>query len=603
MDPLPAPSLTPTPFPDTAAEIQRESIRLRCRQSVQAMPVMAAVLVAIGFLVWSETDRELLAIWIALAFGSILMRSTACARILDLLPGAGPGELARIEARLAAMLLGETAAMGSAMWLVAAHGTEEIQFFVTLALCFYAIASMVTASSHVASFSAGVAANLGQAMLFWLLSGPHGARIAVSLGIIGSLLVLFARENSRSFATSVRMRVDNLRLVGQLEREKQAAERALAQAREANRAKSRFLAAASHDLRQPLHALSLYAGVLLRQTAGGPQAATARRIEDTIGVLDGLFGNLLDLSRFDAGAVEPELADCSIEALFERLDAEFQPQMQARGLGWRIRPLPVCVRSDEMLLERALRNLLNNAARFTRSGQVELAAVERDGLLVLEVRDTGPGIDEADRARIFDEFVQLNNPARDADQGVGLGLAIVNRIRLLLDVKVRVAQVEPTGAAFGVEFGPDQWQRRAAGNPLAAAGQGEQAMLDLRVWAVDDNRLVLDALALQLESWGCAVLAAASPERLRAALREGVPSPDAVILDDMLGNECGGLEFARWLSRSVDPSRILIVTGNIDPARLGLIERSGFPVLSKPVSPKRLHDQLVRITSLCAAAD
>jgi signal transduction histidine kinase len=434
---------------DMVAEIERESMLIRCRQSVHSLPSMAVVLAVAGALLWGAVESARLLAWLGGSLAASALRAAVCRRILPRLEAAARGELARFEAQLLATTLANTLAMGAGVWWVATAGDIDVQYFVTLTLCLYSVGSLVNSSSHAPSFIAGVAANLGQGVAFWITQGVDGMKIAIPLAVISLLLATFARANAHAFAESVRMRFRNLDLVTELSNEKKAVEHALSIAQEASESKSRFLAAASHDLRQPLHALRLQLGAVSLEAGAAPARRSLERSLEMLESLDELFRNLLDLSRFDAGALKPRLQTFSVAELFAHLEAEFRLLAEAKGLRFEARPVPARVQTDFLLLERLLRNLLSNAIRYTAEGSVTLAARAENGEVVMSVADTGPGIAPEFRQRIFQEFVQIRD---GAEGGAGLGLAIVRRIDALLGLGLDLASEPGRGSEFSVRL-------------------------------------------------------------------------------------------------------------------------------------------------------
>jgi two-component system, sensor histidine kinase len=437
------------PAVDVQAEIARESMTIRCRQSIQSLPSMTVVLTLTGTLLWGAVDDGRLLAWIGACFAMTAMRAAACAWVLRRIAGASRDQLDAYEWWLAATTIANTVAMGSGVWWVATVGSIEVQYFVTLTTCLYSVGSLVNASTNAPVFIAGVAANLGQTIAFWMLQGVDGMKIAVPLVVIALLLVAFGRANARAFAESVRMRYRNLDLVAELSEEKKAVEHALSIAQEASQSKSRFLAAASHDLRQPLHALRLQVGTISLHATGGPVRQSVDRTLEMLESLDELFRNLLDLSRFDAGALKPRVQVFMVAELFAHLEGEFRLLAEAKGLRFETRPVQARVQTDLLLLERLLRNLLSNAIRYTASGSVILAARLQDGNVALSVADTGPGIAPEQREHIFEEFVQIRG---GAEGGVGLGLAIVRRIDALLGLGLNLVSETGRGSEFSVKL-------------------------------------------------------------------------------------------------------------------------------------------------------
>lgn len=232
-------------------------------------------------------------------------------------------------------------------------------------------------------------------------------------------------------------------------------------AEQAHRAKSRFLAHASHDLHQPLQAIGMFTGMLERQSQTAKAMAMLTDLKAAQRSMRDLLNAILEISKLESGVVSPKPADVPLSPLLDQLEAEFTGQAEAKGLRLRAVPTDVVVHSDPALLERIVRNLIANAIRYTEQGGVLVGCRRRDGALWIEVYDTGRGIAETDRRRIFEEFVQLDRPDRDRSEGIGLGLAIVERLARLLGHPVAVRSVEGKGAVFSVQA-PEVTPRRAA---------------------------------------------------------------------------------------------------------------------------------------------
>jgi len=375
----------------------------------------------------------------------------------------------------------------------------------------------------------------------------------------------------------------------EIEAERQA--QARREADSANLAKSRFLAAASHDLRQPLHALGLFASALAQRARDDESRELTGRITRSIGALESLFSEVLDVSRLDAGAINASPRPVALQPLFDRLADDLAPAAEEKGLALRLVPTRAVVRSDPVLLERVLRNLVANAIRYTDSGGVLVGARRRAGGVVLEVRDSGIGIPEEHRARIFEEFYQVERPDRDRHQGLGLGLSIVRRLCDLLGHPISFSSLPGRGTTFRLTLAT------AALENVARAEQAPAAtpLAGARIAVVEDDRDVRDSMAAVLRAWGCEVaLAATAEEALRLAGPEGPPS--ALIVDYRLGPGGNGIQVARDLHRAWGGAvPTLIISGESSEAEIGHIRESGFPLLRKPVPPAKLRSLLAHL--------
>jgi signal transduction histidine kinase/CheY-like chemotaxis protein len=368
------------------------------------------------------------------------------------------------------------------------------------------------------------------------------------------------------------------------------------EANAANQAKSSFLAAASHDLRQPIHALGLYLGAL-RQRAFDPAAAEiVQRMDGSLGALDSMFNALLDISRMDAGVVIAQPRAFDLEAMLRRLVEEFAPQAAQRGLRLSVR-IAATARariavSDPMLMERVLRNLIGNAVKYTQAGGVLVTCRPRGNRYWrIEVWDTGPGIPESERERIFEEFYQVGNPERDRRSGLGLGLSIVRRLARLLNLPLAVESRPGRGTRFCVDV--------SATDEVVALPQaiGEGGSLQgLVVAMIEDDPEVRDSMRTLLESWGCSVLEGSTAtevvQRLRGMNGQAYV-PQAVIADLRLRGESDGIGEVRELhERLAQVMPALIVSGDSAPERVRMMQDSGLPWLSKPVPAARLRSWL-----------
>ena len=360
----------------------------------------------------------------------------------------------------------------------------------------------------------------------------------------------------------------------------------------ANQAKTRFLAAASHDLRQPMHALALTVGEL-REIARAPElAALARRIDRSVAALEDLLDALLDISKLDAGAIAAETQTFPLQSVLERLADELGPAAEEKGLRFRVVPTSLWIESDPTLLGRILLNLVANAVRYTREGGVVVGCRRHGGEAEIVVADSGIGIAAADQPRIFEEFYQAGSPQRDRAQGLGLGLAIVDRVARLLGHAITVKSQVGRGSVFGVRV-PIVPPR--PGEPAPAAPETGTELAGLRVLVVDDEPDVRAALDGLLRRWGCSVESAASGGE---ALSAGRASPDLVLCDLRLGEGGSGFDVLdRLKTRWGTNLHGIIVTADASTERIAEAHARGYPMLHKPVRPAKLRalvEQLLR---------
>jgi PAS domain S-box-containing protein len=376
--------------------------------------------------------------------------------------------------------------------------------------------------------------------------------------------------------------------------ERKQAEAALAlakaEAERANVAKSRFLAAASHDLRQPVQSLVLLLPLVERHIQPTPKAAQVLNLmSKALGGLNVLLTAVLDVSRLDAGGVEPSLEIAPLAGLCQRLADEYGPKAAALGLDLRVRTLDFCARTDPALLERVLRNLLENALRYTHAGGALLAMRRRGRNVRIDVIDTGVGIPLDKQTEIFQEFTQLDNPGRDLSKGLGLGLAIVARISALLTLNVEVRSSPSRGSRFSV-FLPVAEPVAAKAAPESAAQPRSGSVL-----VIEDNQILRLAIESILNESGYDTLAAASGEEA-LALAGARPAIDAIVTDFRLGAGLNGVEAAREIERRLGRSLPkLLLTGEAGNRRFEEVDLTSFAFLYKPISADKLRDKLAAL--------
>ena len=360
-------------------------------------------------------------------------------------------------------------------------------------------------------------------------------------------------------------------------------------AQQASLAKSRFLAAASHDLRQPMHAISLYVESLKPQMRGRVAEETLNKIERSILNMVELFNAILDLTKLDAGIIQPHLVPVRIRKLFLHLADEFSAEADRKGLSLRVRAPDVWIKSDGILLERIFRNLLSNALHHTTRGGVLLSARPYQGQLRLQIWDTGSGIAPEHQPRIFEEFYQAGTPETQARQGLGLGLTIVRRLARLLVYSLQLHSKPGQGTVFSLDV-PLLENTLAVIDPLI---EDSSSALSGRVLIVDDDLAVLDALGHLLRQWGLEVELLNNLNLVKHALRA---APDVVLVDYQLLNGETGLMVAREVHKRWGVSiPVVLITGDTRTETIHLLRQSGFPILHKPVRANQLRTLLMTL--------
>jgi signal transduction histidine kinase/CheY-like chemotaxis protein len=397
---------------------------------------------------------------------------------------------------------------------------------------------------------------------------------------------------------SRRVRVDNRDELGALAADvnRMSAElgRLYQQLEEANLAKSRFLAAASHDLRQPLHALNLFIAQLRTEKDQVEKGRVIARIDAAVAGMNELFNALLDISRLDAGVLVPSISEFPVDQLLKRVEMTFTAAAREKDLRLRVVSNSAWIRSDFILLERILLNLVSNAVRYTQVGGIVVGCRRHAGILQIEVWDSGIGIPEDQQRNIFGEFHRLPAAKQDRGGGLGLGLAIVERLCRLLDCPIELSSKLGRGSRFVVSV--------PLTTPVMLAEHSSQAAVDQAlgklVVVIDDDALVLDGMRGLLKNWGCSVVTASSEEAALAALSEGETPPDIIISDYRLSDGKTGFAVIERIRRAFGtPIPAFLISGDTAPERLREASASGYYLLHKPVLPITLRSvvsQLLR---------
>ncbi|HEX4890817.1 MAG TPA: hybrid sensor histidine kinase/response regulator [Alphaproteobacteria bacterium] len=366
---------------------------------------------------------------------------------------------------------------------------------------------------------------------------------------------------------------------------------ALEQAERANRAKSRFLAAASHDLRQPLQALKLLNAALREYLLTDDIALNILNdSERALEVMDRMLNSLLEISKIDSGAIIPELADFRIGDMFKDLRGDFLLLTKQKNLGFRIVSSSAVVRTDRALLDSILRNLLGNAVRYTSHGRILLGCRKQGESLRIEVRDTGAGIAPGELDRIFDEFYQIGAPDRDSSQGLGLGLSIVRAYANLLGHPLKVQSWPGRGSVFSILIPSGDLAAAEIGRrDDAGAGTGWKQQ-GHRILLIEDDALSLKAMQAQLTAWGMQVIGARSGDEAVEMLQQNGFTPELIITDYRLQKgETGVTALARLRPLLGDMIPVIFVTGD----GLGKVRSEISPqythLLQKPVAPGKLR--------------
>ena len=484
---------------------------------------------------------------------------------------------------------------GLTAWLFYPHGSSVQQTGLIIIVYTYCIAAVPVLAQQPRVFLAFAALCFTPMIVrIALADDPSSYQLAGELLLIVSLTTVLARSYRQALQRVTELKLQTDRLLAEVQVEKRAAEAARHEAEVANRAKTQFLAAASHDLRQPLHAMGLFAEALRQRTHQPEVMQLVNSINESVGALEGLFSELLDITRLDGGGVAVDLRSFSLTDIFARLRLHFEPAAFEKGLALKLRGGAHVVRADPVLVERVLSNLVSNAIRYSEDGGVLVGCRRRADHLLLQVWDTGVGIAPAEQGRVFEEFYQVpGRSAVGADQrrGLGLGLSIVQRLAALMQAPLQMRSEPGRGTVFTLQLpiGLAQAIALPVAPPKTPLGVTLHGRL---VVVVEDDPGVRAGLEVLLVTWGATVAsfdsvggaeewAAAAPRTVR---------PDLVIADYRLEAGRSGIEAIVALrGRFGESLPAIVVTGSTLIGHEVEATVHDFHLLTKPVLPNRLR--------------
>jgi signal transduction histidine kinase len=418
-------------------------------------------------------------------------------------------------------------------------------------------------------------------------------RVERSMDLQGSEYALF--ERATLLEAEVRRRTVQLeQALGELQRSNRALEEARGRADAANASKTRFLAAASHDLLQPLNAARLFLSALAETELPESAGQLLENVDSAFDSIDRLLTALLDISKLDAGVVTPTFENVALAPLLRRLATEFAPLAERKGLSLRLAPTSAVVRTDRDMLARVLMNLLSNAIRYTVRGGVLIGVRRRGGELRIDVVDSGVGIPDDQQGEVFEEFRRLDTDTRQRERGCGLGLAIVERIARMLGHPVSLWSAPGRGSRFSLLL--PAGAPLAKGAPAPATSGPSTGSRGALLVVIENEASIREGMKVLLQGWGYVVLTASSPEIALSLLRRSSRTPSALIADYHL-DQGTGIEAIRQIRGALSlPLPAVVITADRLPAVQQEVEGLGVPMLSKPVRPAQLRSLL---TAMC----
>jgi two-component system, sensor histidine kinase len=486
---------------------------------------------------------------------------------------------------------------GSACWFFYGYGgpTEKIGLIVTVYS--FCMAAMQILSPQHKTFYEFCVLTLVPLVVRVAMPGDFDSLLlaAVLLSIFG-ITVSMSRLYSKNYEGLLQIKLQADQLLVQLRHEKSAAEAARQEAEVANRSKTQFFAAASHDLRQPLHAMGLFAEALRQRVHGDVEVVSmVNSINESVDALEGLFSELLDITKIETGGVDVKPEHFNVGQLLHKLKLQFEPVAFDEGLDLRFRGHAHNAYADPILLERIVRNLLSNAIRYTNDGSVLVSCRRRKNHLILQVWDTGVGISAREQERIFEEFYQVPYSAALSPQqrkGLGLGLAIVKRLADMMQAPLGLRSIPGKGTVFSLELPLGKAQAHKAARDMGKSQLG--LTLDHQfIVVVEDEPAVRGGMEVLLKSWGARVASfetTAACQAWTAGLDASAPVPDLLIVDYLLEQGRTGLD-AILILRKHFASKIatIMVTGSNMHSLDKDAQAHDFHLLSKPVIPNKLR--------------
>lgn len=546
--------------------------------------LMTSVLVSIlvAWVVWSDENSLSLMVWLSVNTVSVLLRFLSL-RSFNVRKNENTGSLRKWAwlALVQVMINGFVWGMIPALFVDL--GTDEtakviVTYFFPV---FIMIGQAVSYSAYKPMWFAYALPACGSMIAISLIDQAPGSDLwALYLFLLALFCIFSLQKNSKSFNETLKLKLEFADLMQRLQQEKENAD-------QANQSKSTFLAAASHDLRQPVHAMNLFIELLQKKQLPGDASLLVDRIATSATSLQGLFNSLLDISSLDAGIIEINKKAINVAVFIQDLVALHTPEITGKGLQISIDTDEVTVMTDPLLLARILSNLLSNAVNYTSQGEIEVGAKVYGESVLVSVKDTGRGIAAENIHYIFDEFQQLHNPERDRNKGLGLGLAICTRLAALLDTKIEASSALDEGSTFSLSLPRGETVAEPVIDKIELLD--DFFLTDYSIMIVDDEKDIRDAMPMLIESWGCHNVVAVSDQADAVAAINGGFIPDLIISDYRLRAYQSGIDVINKVSDLIGYKvRAILITGDTAPESLITIRESGFEFLHKPIISESL---------------
>jgi len=569
------------------------------RQGLMAVAVFAAVFSAL------TGPRLAIFLWVALVCGVLMVRLYFLEQNLRVYPA--PQYAERQPAgnwRYFAPYTATSLAWGLGPWFLMPLGPIPTEWLAVQAVFVSGLMTgvvPVVAPSRRAAYVWLVPLALGMATRAGIQGGAVGWTLCTYILLYAIVALRFARQQSDLLRAGLRSQIEKEELSRQLMAQSHDLERL-------NTERSRFFASASHDLRQPVHALALFSEALRREVQGTTAQRLADRVVEATQSVSGLLNGLLDISKIDAGAVQPVFAPVAVDQIFLRLTQLYEDRAAAARLQLRFHPIPCEIVSDADLLLRVLFNFVDNAFKYCDRGGVLVSARRRGERIRLAVWDTGRGIGAEHLSRVFDEFYQVDNLHRDSARGLGIGLAIVRRLAVLLEGEVGLRSAPGRGSVFWIDLplrpsaaAQASVVANVAGAPAPWVASAGAAVPErpLHVLLLDDEAAVCEAMRLWLAPYCAAIHTAQTVDEAGVVVAREGARLDALLVDFRLHGELNGIGATHRLRAQAGRMLpVILITGDTDPVLVRAAYDSGLVVMFKPVQPEQLAK---RLRELCAA--
>ena len=472
--------------------------------------------------------------------------------------------------------------------------SDELYTLTTVCLFFAVLGGALGATGHQFSIFAAFGTPLSLLVATHLFLKGGNLFFAVAVANLAFLFIslYMSYKFTKALQKETMLHKENVALIERLKNKTQIAEKA-------NAEKSRFLASASHDLRQPIHALNLFSNALEQRLTNSDQHELLGKMDLSIQAMNSLLTSLLDISRLEAGLIQVQTQSFQLYPLLYHLEEEFIIQANELGLKLSfcdqnkhlssaketVRNLDVIIQSDQTLLESILRNLIDNALKYTTQGSITISCNVSEHECIISIKDTGIGIPHDEQQKVYDEFYQIGNPERDRNKGIGLGLSIVNKTCHLLNHELTMTSSEGQGTQFNIHL-PIASEVNTSKSKLETITQIQATIL-----VVDDEQLILDGMHAMLESWGCEVLSCQTPDAA-LELAQSHPNIDMLLVDYRLREHRIGSEVVHEVRELLNKPRLpsVIISGDADATHLLETNQGSLEILYKPIKPAQLRN-------------